>query len=108
MLARKHKLDPSALFAGPRKTIRGRYILVTYAPARGTEGTFAVVVPGSVARTAVLRHRLKRALFAEAAATRPYPLDVAISVRALPSSPEDATRLLREDLRELLAHTRTT
>jgi RNase P protein component len=106
MLARKHKLDPSALFAGPRKTVRGRYILVTYAPAHGTDGTFAVIVPGTVAPRAVLRHRLKRALFGEAAAARPYPFDVAVSVRTLPA--ENASRTLADEFQELLTRIRTT
>jgi len=100
MLARKHKLDPATLFARPHRTLRGDYMTVAHAPAQGKEGAFAVIIPAKAARSAVLRHRMKRVLFAALAAKLPCPRDAVISLRRVPQ--EDAGPALRAELEGLL------
>jgi ribonuclease P protein component len=98
MLARKQKLDPAILFSRPRKTVSSSHLSLTYAPA--ANGRFAVTVSAKVARTAVLRHRIKRALFAEIASVRPASYDMVVSVRAVPA--REPTTIVRAELRALL------
>lgn len=103
MLARKHKLGPASLFARPHKTLRGGHITLTYAPAVGKEGAFAVVVSAKAAPSSVLRHRVKRVLFAATDPKRPYPYDVVISLQRVPAT--DLAPTLRSELFKLLEQT---
>lgn len=80
--------------------MRSDHLTVAYAPRGGATGAFAVTIANKVARTAVLRHRVKRALFTEIAFLQPYPFDVVVSVRVVPQ--DNATRTLRVELRTLL------
>jgi len=92
MLARRNKLDPDTLFSRPHRTLRGDYLMAAFAPSARKNGSFAVVVSAKTAPTAVLRHRVKRALFDTIRAAGTPPFDVVISVRRMPSSPAAATQ----------------
>lgn len=101
MLARKHKLDPADLFARPHQTLRAAHLGLAYAKAQGKEGQFAVIISAKVAPSAVLRHRVKRALYDESRKYHPFPYDVAVSVRN--ASGNDLLHILHNEYQELIS-----